>query len=877
MNRHFGLLELSAVAFSFAFVPQTWADPGPKPKYPPFAQVIGEAQTIPGLITLHRKDSRLLAEVSPNDLNKDFMVAIAIARGIGQRPLLGGMTVHFGDTWLWQFRKAEDRIHIVRRNVRFRATQGTPQEKAVYLSYTDSILFSLPIATMSPTGNYVIDLTPVFMSDLPQFSQMFHGFGFAPDRSVWSKIKGFKENVEIEVAATYASNGMAMIETVPDTRAATLYVHYSISRLPETGYQPRLADDRVGYFLSVTKDFSKIGGDDQFIRYINRWDLRKAEPAAQVSPPVNPIIVWIEKTVPFKYRAAVREGILEWNKAFERAGFANAIEIRQQPDDATWDPEDIRYNTFRWITANAGFAMGPSRTNPLTGQILDADIIFDADFIEGWTRQFDLEGSETGGNLFGAIVDAAKPRNGSTRTPLGPLFGQESEHDATGQEFAFGAMALTSAAKHFDKAQLEKLLVEGVKSVATHEFGHTLGLRHNFKASTLLTMDELNDPAKNQTIGLAASVMDYIPVNISPKGKKQGDYFMRSIGPYDYWAIEYGYKPLPGGTAGEVPALQKLASRCNEPALRFATDEDIGPWEPDPSVNRFDFGKDPIEFARWRLELIGQILPDLADRAVEPGESYDHVRKALAILLHEHDRVMSYVAREVGGISINRNHKGDPNSQPPLTVVEPKKQRQALEFLEREVFGADAYKFPEKLYDYIGTTHWNHWGMRTAARPDFAVNEVVLSMEDHILAQLLAPVTLSRILDSEAKTPSNQDAFTAAELLQGLTGSIFSELDALEKTKDAKFTDRKPAIGNLRRNLQQKYFTRLAELATGNTAAPTDCQTVATVELASLEARLKQVLAGKNQQLDTYSRSHLGDLATRILKVLDARPIQPRP
>ena len=267
MNRRPIWLALSAVVFSLAVVSQAWADPAPK--FPPYAQVIGEAQTIPGLLMLHRKDMRLLAEISQADLNKDFIVAIAIARGIGQTPLLGGMTVHFDDTWVWQFRKVEDRIQIVRRNVRFRANSGSPQEKAVYLSYTDSILFSLPIATMSPTGNFVVDLTPVFMSDLPQFSHIFPGFGFAPDRSTWAKIKGFPTNVEIEVAATYASSGMALIDTVPDTRAATLYVHYSISRLPETGYQPRLADDRVGYFLTVIKDFSKVG-QRRSIRAIHR-------------------------------------------------------------------------------------------------------------------------------------------------------------------------------------------------------------------------------------------------------------------------------------------------------------------------------------------------------------------------------------------------------------------------------------------------------------------------------------------------------------------------------------------------------------------------------------------------------------------------------
>jgi hypothetical protein len=873
MNRRFCWLLLTALVVPFTVVSQASADPGPK--FPPYAQVIGESQTIPGLIMLHRKDSRLLGEISQGDLNSDFMVAIAIARGIGQTPLLGGMTVHFGDTWIWQFRKVDDRIQIVRRNVRFRANSGSPQQKSVYLSYTDSILFSLPIATMSPSGNFVVDLTPVFMSDLPQFSHIFPGFGFAPDRSTFSKLKGFQNNMEIEVAATYASAGMASIDTVPDSRAATLYVHYSVSRLPETGYQPRLADDRVGHFLTVIKDFSKTGENDQFVRYINRWDLRKAEPGSEVSPPVTPIVFWIEKTVPFKYRGAVRDGILEWNKAFEKAGFANAIEVRQQPDDATWDPEDIRYNTFRWITANAGFAMGPARTNPLTGQILDADIIFDADFIEIWTRQMSVEKPEAASNVLSAFPKAGKRRDRSANI-LGLPFGNESDTDVLGQQLAFGSMALAVGGKPASKEQIEKLVIDGVRSIVTHEVGHTLGLRHNFKSSAYLTMDEINDPEKNRTVGLTASIMDYTPVNISPKGKKQGDYFSRTIGPYDYWAMEYAYKPLPGGTEGEVAALNKIASRCTEPALHYGTDEDIGPFEPDPSINRFDLGKNPVEHAQWRVELIDQLMPGLVDRVVEPGQEYDRARKAFAILLHEHMRVMGFVAREVGGVYVNRNHKGDPNAQPPLIVVEPKKQREALEFLEKQVFGPEAYRFPDKIYEFLGPTHWKHWGMRGAGRPDFAINETVSMMQEQILGQVLSPITLSRILDSEAKTPNSQDAFTAAELLQGLTGSIFSELDTIEKNKDTKFTDRKPAISNLRRNLQQRYFEILADMAMGSSGAPSDCQTVATVELAGLETRLKQVLAGK-APLDTYSRSHLGDLATRILKVLDARPIQPRP
>jgi hypothetical protein len=872
MNRRILTLSLIVTLLSFVGLPQVSADP-PKAKHPPYAEVMAGAESIEGLIKLNRKDMRLFAELSPNDLNKDFMVAIAIARGVGQTPLIGGMTWEFDDTWVWQFRKVEDRIQIVRRNVRFRATKGTPQEKAVYLSYTDSILFSLPIVTESPSGAIVVDLTSVFMSDLPQFSRVLHGFGFAADRSTFSQVKGFKDNVEIEVAATYASGG-GDIETIADTRGATIYVHYSISKIPETGYQPRLADDRVGHFLTVIKDFSKTGAEDQFVRYIHRWDLRKAEPTAAVSPPVTPIVFWIEKTVPFKFRGAVRDGILEWNKAYEKAGFSNAIEVRQQPDDATWDPEDIRYNTFRWITSNAGFAMGPSRTNPFTGQILDADIIFDADFVEIWTNLMEVEQQSSSADKALVALGVHDRRQGTPGASPLSLFGRESDSQAMSQQLAFGAMALAgTTGKPLSKEFVDKLLVEGVRSIVTHEVGHTLGLRHNFKSSAYFTMDEVNDPAKTRDVGLSASIMDYVAINISPKGKRQGDYFSKTIGPYDYWAIEYAYKPFPGGTDGETGELAKIASRCAEPALQYGTDEDIGPFEPDPSINRFDLGKDPVEFARWRVELINQVMPGLVDQIVQPGEGYQQARKAFGVLLREQGRVMGFVARVIGGIYVNRDHKGDPNARPPYVVVEPKKQREALDFLEQQVLGPEAYQFPTKIYDYLAASHWKHWGMKGSGRPDLAVHEIVLSMQNQVLGQLLSPITLSRLLDTELKTPPEQDVFSAAELLEGLTASIFSETDKLQS---GKFTNRAPAISSLRRNLQQEYYQHLADVAMGNAGSPGDCETVAATELRNLQTRINRVLGGK-AVLDTYTRSHLTDLSARIRKVLDARINLQRP
>ncbi len=330
----------------------------------------------------------------------------------------------------------------------------------------------------------------------------------------------------------------------------------------------------------------------------------------------------------------------------------------------------------------------------MTGQILDADIIFDADFIRSWTKQLELEKSAAGFDLFGAVADAAKPRDVSTRSPLGPMFGRESDTDVLGQQFSFGAMALT-AAKPATKAQIEKLLVEGVKSVVTHEVGHTLGLRHNFKASSLLTMEEINDPEKNRTIGLAASVMDYLPVNVAPKGKKQGDYFMRSIGPYDYWAIEYGYKPLPGGTEHEVAALEKLASRCNEPALRYATDEDIGPLEPDPTRQslRSEQGSDGICPLAAGVDW-PDCCRDWSIASSSRARTTTASARPLPSSVHEHDRAMGFVAREIGGIYVNRNHKGDPNGAAAVDRDRAEEAAASPEVLEKRVFGPEAYQFP---------------------------------------------------------------------------------------------------------------------------------------------------------------------------------------
>ncbi len=826
-----------------------------KKEFEDFAKVIADSKNYDGFFKLYQKKEKLYCEIQPSQLDQPFLCMISLARGIAKGRLISGIIM---DEWLLAWRSVGDNVHLVRKNVRYRAEKGTPTAQAVDYSYSDSVLFSLKIESIHPQRkSLLVDISPVFISDLPPLARRIASDArFDKTRSTWGTIKAFPKNIEMRVKAVYTSQ--SYIETVPDSRGIQLTLHYSLAALPSNNYQPRLADDRLGHFMTTIKDYSARVSEEPFARYVNRWHLEKADKDAKLSPPMDPIIFYIEKTVPHRFRPYIRQGILEWNKAFEKAGFVDAIEARIQQDYEDWDPEDARYNTIRWVV-DAGFATGPSRVNPLTGQILDADILITDGFVRSWRREYTT------------FFDALEHERDHPMDPSSQFQCQMG----SGLVHQMGFMASVLEARDLagEGGQLpEEFLGEALKALTMHEVGHTLGLRHNFKASTILSLNDLN---KKNGEAILGSVMEYDAVNIAPEGEKQGHYYTPTIGPWDYWVIEYAYKPIDTSKPeGELEELGKIASRAAMPELTYATDSDASAYQYrdlDPLVNRWDLGDDPLAFAKQRREIVVGLWDKIANKVTKEGKGYQRVRRAFRTLIAEHGYTMYLASRYIGGQYHHRDHRGDENGRLPFVPVPAAKQREALQFLKEHALSDRAFDFPPDLLNSLAITRWSDWGAASwdSTRFDYPVHEVILRYQNRILERLLYPNILARIQDTELKFPEGEDAFTLPELFSGITDAVWTELDRNVGEKQWSNTD--AFISSFRRGLQREHLKQLIKLVLdADSGTPEDARSLARRHLGQINTRIQRVLQTAQGRFDDYSLAHLQESQVRIAKALDA-------
>jgi hypothetical protein len=862
----------------------------------------------------NEKTGRVLAQLPKNYASSSARQFIA--------PTVSGGEVFAGlqsDDFYVYWRRYGKRLALMQENLEI---QGSDEESksSVNRLFTDKVLLDVPILTLEK-NRPVIDLNTLFVEN----ANIFLG----------SRMKLKRNLVTIKKANAYPKNVEIAYEVA--TRSGKLKtIHYSISEIKGSpNFEPRKADERIGYFLTSYKDYGKYESDDTNVRYINRWHLEKRDTKLKVSPPKKPIIFYIEHTTPIRYRRWVRKGILNWNKAFKQIGISGAIEVRQQDKESgehmDISPEDVRYNFVRWLNNNVSTAIGPSRVNPKTGEILDADIVL----TDGWIRSFRYQFSDVmpkimmDGKSPETLAWYAKHPNWDPRLRLAEpsqrnFLRQQFAHQANqpfanhpskfqrtklmgdepidglvnrvsqvnggcmaaeGRGFDVALMRMSMAVMRAkmkdekdkeeddqedsedddaDDEEDEEQMIDGMpesfigpllSDLVSHEVGHTLGLRHNFKASSVYDIEEINSEEMKGKKPLAGSVMDYLPTNFKTgHGEIQGDYAMIGVGPYDMWAIEYGY-------ALDEKKLPKILKRVSEPELAFATDEDTD--GPDPLARRYDFGKNPLVYAEDQITLANMHRKTILDRFVEDGESWSKAREGYLLTFSLQIRAASLMANWLGGTFINRDKKGDPDDRKPITVVPAQQQREALDFVLKHSFFDEAYGLTPELLTYMIKDSFNRY-----QTPTWPVHDQVMGVQASILSNLLNPSTLRKIYDNEFRVSSDRDAFTLNELFSKVHDSIWKEI---AETPQGEFSERKQAISSLRRNLQTEHIERLFDLASESesmVAAMKPIANLASMKLREMLTRLEDVK--DNKSLDDYTRAHLQDSYHRIKKWVDS-------
>jgi hypothetical protein len=835
-----------------------------------FAKVIKDTQKTEGIFTIyrHKNKNKIYLEIQIEQLQKNFLATSTLESGIGEGGIYSGMPLQ---DFLFYFQKLDNQLQFVVRNVNFRTREGDPQARSVARSFSDSVLYNLPIKSIDAKRKTIlIDLDDLLLKDLAGLSSSLELAG-SPEQIYFGNAQVFPTNLEIETILNFTSGGKNQSRSfgvLPDSRGFTLKIHYGLSELPKSNYQPRLADERIGYFLTAYQNLSEDERRDPFVRYINRWNLEKQDPTAAISPPKKPIVFWIDNAVPLEYRGAIKEGILMWNQAFLKAGFKDAIQVQQMPDNATWNPADIRYNTIRWInTVDGFFAMGPSRVNPLTGEILDADIIFDGSFIRelksNYRQMVQPENTQTPTSLSALINNDSLCGKGNRKSPQssGNLSKLATEYDLcygieASNQFALGSLAMSLLGNNPpSQAQLKDYIHQYLRLIIAHEVGHTLGLRHNFRGSTLLSPEEMNNREITRAKGLTASVMDYVPPNIAPNGVKQGDYFPDQVGPYDEWAIEYGYTPSQATTTmGEKSFLAKIAEKSNQRELSYSPDEDLS--NSDPTVNPWDHSSNVLAYSESQLANARQMWAKLNQGYPMDGENYSEVEERFNTILRSYLQNLYYTSKYIGGQSFYRVKPSDAKGKLPFVPVPVEQQRQALMTMQKYVFAEDALKFPPDLLNKLVPSRWLHWGTDIqVGRLDYPIHDLVLLVQTVVLRDLLASDRLTRLKDLELKSASGK-ALTLPELFDTLQTGIWSEVFQPKG---------KLQISSLRRGLQREYLNVLMGMVLRKESAPEDARTLAWYKLKQLNNQLRKV-----RSEDEYTQAFLLETRDRIEKTLNA-------
>ncbi|WP_206609800.1 zinc-dependent metalloprotease [Paracnuella aquatica] len=752
--------------------------------------------------------------------------------------------------FVFTVKKSFDRLELSRVNTSFWYDPQNAVSKTKDVDKPEAIILSEKIMGEDSSG-YLISADGLFLSEkldpvkpvsppTPFSVGTFNLGGLNPMKSRYAAIRSFPNNTDVVVDLAY-DNPMAFVSggaDITDPRYVRVRMQHSFLELPQNEFTPRADDPRIGYFNQTVTDQTSIKAVP-FKDMIHRWLLKKKDPSAAVSEPVEPIVFWIENTTPVEYRQVIADAGHKWNAAFEKAGFKNAVQMKLMPDTATWDPADVRYNVIRWVSsANPSYgAIGPSFVNPKTGQILGADITVE------W-----YSGSAT--PIMAELLANEKPQTaGQLHFPGMDM--QHHTHCTLASELKAQLVtgSTTLEAMNADVKELGEMHQQFLIYLIMHEMGHTLGLNHNMKASQMWSPKEINNKELTRKYGLIGSVMDYPAINVAADRSKQGDYYTTVAGPYDDWAIEYGYTEFKAGA--ETEGLKKILSRSTDPKLAFGNDGDDmrSPGKAiDPRVNVNDLTSDAMGYAEERFKLLNALMPKLVAKYSKPGQSYQELRARYSSLQSQRMSMISAISRYVGGVYVDRSFPDQQSSTKPFTPVPLAQQKRAVSLLNKYVFAPNAFAADAPVFAYLQMQR------RGFSQPnngeDFKITSVMLSQQlNGALAHIMHPATLQRITNS--RMYGNQ--YSVADMMGDVTTGVFA-------------ADLKTNVNVYRQNLQTAYVKGLSQMVEDKMQYDEISKAAALHTLKKIKTQLAGAVSSNEE-----SRAHRENLVFLINKALEVK------
>jgi len=780
----------------------------------PYAKVITkDAKSDEGLFTVHKVDENYFYEIPDSLFNREMLTVTRIAKtasGIGFGGGKENTQVH-----RWQKKGNKVLLRVVSYEVF--AADSLPVHEAVVNSNFEPIVQSFDVKTVgkdSLNNTTVIDVTDLYTKDVQALGlqddtrKRYKVSRLDDSRSYIDTIRSYPENIEIRHVKTYNAGEPPSNES---TGSISLEFSNSMILLPKVPMERRYFDERVGWFTTEQTDYGLEAQKSETIEYLDRWRLEVKEEDmekfknGELVEPKEQIIYYIDRATPEKWVPFIKQGIEDWQVAFEAAGFKNAIIAKDAPtveEDPDWSPEDVRYSTVRYLASPIPNANGPHVSDPRSGEILESDI--------NWYHNV----MTLLRNWFFVQTAAINP-------------------DAQGVKFE------------------DEVMGRLIRFVSSHEVGHTLGLPHNMGSSVAYPVESLRDPEFTKLYGTAPSIMDYARFNYVAQPEDGDVALMPEIGPYDKYAIKWGYKPILGKDPIEEKQIldEWILEKAGDPKFRFGRQQSGGVI--DPSSQTEDLGDDAMLASEYGIKNLKRIVPKLIDWTNEPGKNYDDLEDLYGQVLSQFNRYMGHVAANVGGVY--ENYKTYDQEGAVYTHVDKETQKRAMNFLHKNLFETPEWLLREDIFNKI--------------EYDGSI-ERVRTMQERALNNIMDFGRMARLMENEEI--DNRDAYSLLDMMTDLRKGIWSEV----------YSGRN--IDRYRRNLQRAYIERMEYMMNEEQdeiparwrnwisrsnvdVSQSDIRPVVRGELTSLQRQLRNSANSGN----TLTRYHKQDILKRIDLILN--------